>query len=163
MAPTADNLRRIMADQGLTVAQVADARNLDERTVRGVLNGSNHSHARTLGKLARGLGVPVSEFFIPPAALAVQQFDEATNPAVDEVLGTHAQMVADWTAADFAELYSRVGTGGGPAADGVLEAIRAQNRRREVFERVAVLLESDEATMLCGMVDLLYRKAVADQ
>ena len=57
MSTPAANLRRLMVQHGLTVAQVAEQCGLDERTIRGILDGSNRPHARTLHKLAAGLGV----------------------------------------------------------------------------------------------------------
>jgi len=154
--PTA-NLRRLMAQHGLTVAQVAEQCHLDRRTIRGVLNGTNRPHTRTLHKLAEGLGVSADEFFLPPSRLLHRQFDRQTNPAVDEVVAGHPESFEGWTEADFDELYSRVGTGGGLTVEGALEAARWMNRKRELHEKLDVLLESGLRELVAGMVELASR------
>ena len=55
-AVIATNLRRLMARHGLTFVDVVEATGLDERTIRGVVRGANHPHARTLHKLAQRPG-----------------------------------------------------------------------------------------------------------
>ena len=106
------NLRRLMAGQGLSVDQLAQRTGLDRRTIRGLLHGRNKPHPRTLKILAEGLGVSADEFFIDAARLVHRCFDEHTNPVVDEVIGSHPALFAGWMEADFADLHSRVGTGG---------------------------------------------------
>lgn len=159
-----DNLRRIMARLGLTQSDVVQATGLDERTVRAILTGANtRPHARTLHKLADGLGVDVDEFFQNPGCLTYRLFDRQTNPIVDEIVSQHPVHFDGWTEQDFDELYSRVGTGGALTAEGVLAAAEAMNRKREVMEKVALLLESGDAELLVGFVDLLYRKTVLNE
>jgi len=75
---------------------------------------------------------------------------------LDEVLTEHPDLVEGWTEADFDELYSRVETGGGLTPQGVFDAIRAMNRKREVLSKVEVLLESGQAELVEGIVELLY-------
>ena len=148
------NLRRLMAHQGLTVAHAAEQCHLDQRTVRGVLNGTNRPHTRTLHKLAEGLGVSADEFFLPPSRLLHRQFDRQTNPAVDEAVVEHPELFDGWTEGDFDELYSRVGTGGGLTVEGALEAARWMNRKRELHQKLDVLLESGLRELAAGMVEL---------
>ncbi|MFH1922345.1 MAG: hypothetical protein ABIP48_20980 [Planctomycetota bacterium] len=81
---------------------------------------------------------------------------------LDEVLTEHPDLVEGWTEADFDELYSRVGTGGGLTPQGALDAIRSMNRKREVLAKVEVLLESGQVELVEGIVGLLYRKVVRD-
>jgi transcriptional regulator with XRE-family HTH domain len=157
----ADNLRRLMARLGLTIEQVVRQTGLDERTIKGILAGTNsRPHARTLHQLAKGLGVATDELFQNPALLARRLFDRRTNPLVDEVAAAHPDLFDGWTAADFDELYSRFGTGGELTVEGTLDVVGEINRRRELFEKVAVLLESGQADVLCGIVDLLYEKVL---
>ena len=151
------NLRRLMAHQGLTVAHAAEQCHLDQRTVRGVLNGTNRPHTRTLHKLAEGLGVSADEFFLPPSRLLHRQFDRQTNPAVDEAVVEHPELFDGWTEGDFDELYSRVGTGGDLTVEGALEAARWMNRKRELHEKLDVLLESGLRELVAGMVELASR------
>jgi transcriptional regulator with XRE-family HTH domain len=157
MPDFAENLRRLMARAGLTIEGLAERAGVDPRTVKGILRG-DRPHARTLHRLAQGLGVESDELFEPSAAAARRRFDRATNGVVDEALAGCPEMCADWTEADFDELYSRFGAGGALTADGALETVRAMNRNRETHEKVAVLLETAEAEMLRQIVDALYRR-----
>src|ERR1700752_2711247 len=101
-----------MARFGLTIDEVVEQTGLDERTVKGVLRGSIRPHARTLHRLATGLGVPADELFQNPSVLAHRLFDRQTNPVVDEVAAGHPELFEGWHADDFDELYSHFGAGG---------------------------------------------------
>ncbi len=157
-----ENLGRLMAELTLTVDQVAERSGLDRRTVRGILDGTNRPQLRTIGRLAKGLEVPTDEFFLDPAQLLYRRFDRDTNPVVEEVVESHPQVFADWTTADFDELHSRFGTGGPLTAEGALAAARQMNANRELHEKLSVLLESSQAEVIAGIVELLYEKVVAE-
>jgi transcriptional regulator with XRE-family HTH domain len=160
-AAVAFNLRRLMARDGLTFDDIVVASRLDERTLRSVARGRTKPHARTLHKLARGLGVPIDELFRPPGVSSARQFDRATNSLVQEVVARNAPAFENWSDADFDELFSRFGTGGQLSEAGVLEAAEAMNTKREVLRRVGVVLESGEAAILAEFVEMLYRRATA--
>ena len=98
------NVRRLMAREGLTYDEVVAATGLDERTLRGLIRGTNNPHARTLHKLAAGLGVPIDELFRPVGRAL--EFDRATNPLVETVIAQRPEVFADWSEDEFAELYS---------------------------------------------------------
>ena len=153
------NLRRLMARWGMTQADVVQATGVDERTVRSVIRGDARPHARTLHKIATGLGVAVDEFFQDARGAAA--FDRATNPAAAQVINDHPQLFADWTAADFDELFSRDAVGGELSEKGALAAAQAMNARRQLMQQVAVILESDQADLLREFIALLYRRATA--
>ncbi|HEY3394384.1 MAG TPA: helix-turn-helix transcriptional regulator [Lacipirellulaceae bacterium] len=155
------NLRRLMARHGLTFDDVVRASGLDERTVRGLARGLNNPHARTLTKLAAGLGVEVDELFHQPGQTARQRFDRATNMLVESVVAAHGDIFDRWTDADFNELYSRFGTGGQLTEAGVLAAAEAMNGRRELWRQISIILETGEATLLAEFIQLLYRRATA--
>jgi transcriptional regulator with XRE-family HTH domain len=156
----ATNVRRLMARHGLTYGDVVEATGLDERTIRGLVRGVNKPHARTLHKLAGGLGVSVDELFrpSPPASSAERSFDRATNPLVDSVVRDHQSIFLAWSDADFDELYSHFGTGGALTEAGVLSAAEAINHKRSLLRQVSVLLESGEADLLADFVKMLYRR-----
>jgi transcriptional regulator with XRE-family HTH domain len=154
------NVRRLMARAGLTLTQVVEATGLCERTLKGLLAGKNKPHARTLHRLATGLGVSTDELFQQPSLLAHRLFDERTNPLVDEVVAEHPDWFANWTQDDFGELYSRFGTGGALTHSGATQAVLAMNRKREIQQKVALLLETGEAELLTGFVDLLYQRVI---
>ena len=155
---TGENLRRLVATLGLTVDQVAVKTQLDRRTIKAMIDARHKPQPRTIKRLADGLGVSVDEFFLDPAQLLYRRFDRQTNPVVDEVLERHPRLFADWTAADFEELHSRFGAGGPLTAEGTVETVRRMNAHRAVHEKLAVLLESSQADVIRGIVELLYEK-----
>jgi len=146
-----------MARDGLTFCDVVHATGLDERTVRGLALGNNKPHARTLHKLAQGLDVLVDELFRPPL-VSMQRFDRATNPEIDSVASSHAELFHHWSEAEFAELYSQFGTGGPLCEAGVLAAAEAINAKRSLMQQICVILESGESELLADFVKLLYRR-----
>jgi len=155
-----ENLRRLMAAADLTIAQVAECTGLDKRTIQGILDGTKHPHVRTLGRLAKGLGVPVEELFLEPHQLAYRVFDRHTNPVIEEVLRNHPELFEGWTVADFDELHSRVGAGGPLTEQGALEAVRHMNRNRQLHKKLAVVLESTHRDLAAGIIELLYQKSI---
>jgi transcriptional regulator with XRE-family HTH domain len=151
------NVKRLMVRLNMKLAEVVEATGLDERTVRSILRGTTRPHARTLHKLAAGLGVDPDELFHDPRE-ASAAFDRAANPAVAQVIESHPQLFAHWTPAEFEELFSRVAVGGELTEHGAVTAAQAMNRRRELMKQVAIILESGEADLLREFVALLYRR-----
>lgn len=163
MDPYAHNVRRLMARNGMTLRDLVGASGLHERTVKAALSGAGKPHARTLHRLALGLGVSADELFQLPAAARVSAFNRQTNGAVDAIVARDPKRFADWTEGDFEELYSHFGTGGALTGDGAEKVVAAIDHKREVHRKVALLLESSQAELLSGFVELLYRKvAVTD-
>jgi transcriptional regulator with XRE-family HTH domain len=160
-ATLAINLRRLMAREGLTFDQVVAASGLDERTVRALAHGVNNPHARTLHKLACGLGVSIDELFRPAEHLSPRRFDRATNSLVERVAAANVRLFEKWSEADFDELYSRFGTGGQLTEAGILAAAEAMNVKRDVWRQISVILESGEAELLSEFVELLFRRVTA--
>ena len=152
-----------MARSGLTLKQVVAATGLCERTVKGLLSGRNKPHARTIQRLAAGLDVSTDELFQKPSLLIHRLFDHRTNRTVDEVVNSHPDWFEGWTDADFAELYSHFGTGGALTEAGATSVVLSMNRKRDVQQKVALLLESAEAELLTGLVDLLYQQIVVSR
>jgi len=160
---TGKNLRRVMANLGLTTEQVVARSGLDPRTIKGILDGSHRAHARTLKRLSEGLGVSCDEFFLAPTQLLSRRFDLQTNPAVEEVMAARPDLFVGWTEADFDELHSRFGAGGPLTAEGTLQAVGHMNRKRQLYEKFAVLLESSQADLMGGIVEILYEKVLAGE
>ena len=152
------NVRRLMARLNMTLQEVVDSTELDERTVRSILRGVTRPHTRTLHKLAQGLGVSTDELFQNPYLASQTRFDRSTNPIVAEVVDTHPELFSNWTQTDFDELFSRVAVGGEMTEEGALAATRAMNARHELMVQVAVILESNEASLLSEFVAMLYRR-----
>lgn len=160
MRDFATNVRRLMARCGMTLQQLVEATGLSERTVKAILRGRGKPHARTLHRLAAGLGVSTDELFQSPALLAHQLFDRQTNPIVEEVIDEQPQLFEGWRQQDFDELYSRFGTGGALTVEGTRQIVEQMNRKRDIHHKVALLLETGESELLVGLVDLLYQKVV---
>jgi transcriptional regulator with XRE-family HTH domain len=158
---TRENLLRLMAAGGLSVHALSEATGLDERTIRGILNGDNKPHIRTLHRLAEGLDVPVDELFLDPTQLLYRRFDRQTNPLVAEIVERHTDLFVGWTVEDFDELHSHVGEGGALTHEGVLAKAERMNRKREMHDRLELLLESSEVEVVCGIIDLLYQRVTA--
>ena len=157
-ATVATNVRRLMAREGLTFQDIVEATGLDERTLRGLVRGANNPHARTLHKLAYGLGVAVDELFQACGKSPQQRFDQATNRVVDGVIHEHADVFCGWSEAELNELYSQFGTGGALTESGVLAAAEAINAKRALLRQVSVILESSESELLSEFVKLLYQR-----
>ena len=163
MPDYSSNAYRLMSRAGLTVEQVIQATGLNARTVKGILSGSiSKPHARTLHRLAAGLGADTDELFQNPSVLAHRSFDRQTNPLVGEAIEGEPDLFDGWTEADFDELYSRFGTGGGLTVEGAREAARLMNHNREVQHKVAVLLETSEGPLLASIVDVLYQRVIVN-
>jgi transcriptional regulator with XRE-family HTH domain len=156
----AANVRRLMAREGLTLAELLRRSGLNHRTVKGILNGSSQPQPRTLHRLATALGVPVEELFQDAALLRHRLFDRQTNPVVEEVVAAEPQLFHGWTQAEFDELYSRFGAGGALNEAGARAAAEHMNRRRELLNKAALLLETNEGEVLESMIEVLYRRAV---
>jgi len=146
-----------MVRQGLTLLGVVEATGLDERTIRSILRGTTRPHARTLHKLATGLGIDADDLFVNPVEEAAR-FDRRANPAAAQIVRRHPELFAGWAPGDFEEYFSRVGVGGELTEAGALAYAAATNRRRELLTQVAVILESVESEHLSEIVDMLYRR-----
>ena len=154
------NVRRVMARLNMTLADVVAATGLDERTVRSILRGAARPQAKTLHKLAAGLGIESDELFADASGRQAA-FDRQSNPAVAEAIQNHPKLFANWTAADFEELFSRVAVGGELTEEGALAAAQEMNRRRQVLSQAAVVLESAEGDLLREFISLLFRRVTA--
>ena len=158
-----ENLLRLMAGGQLSFGDVSARSGVDERTLRGVASGAHRPHARTLHRLAQGLGVSVDEFFLDPARLIYRCFDRQTNPLVAELIADQSELFAGWREGDFDELHSRVGAGGALTREGAKAAVHLMNRKREIHDKLDVLLESTHAPTIGGIVDLMYEEIEAKE
>lgn len=154
----AHNLRRLMAREGLTYDAVVEMTGLDSRTLRGILHAAKRPHAKTLKRLAEGLGVMSDELFAADEAATIAEFDFASNPAIDQVVEEKPDLFDDWTPSDFGELASRFGVGGELTPEGVAEVALQMNINRESLDRAAVVLETADSETLRGVIDALFEK-----
>lgn len=157
------NLHRVMAANNLTVVGLSDCTGLDQRTVRGILSGNKRAQPRTLHRLAEGLKIDVNELLTEPPSFAASRFDQQSNPMVDETVRENPGIFSDWNAQDFDELQSRMGVGGSLTREGVLAAATKMNRRRQLHQRLDIVLESTQGELIGGMIDLAYRQVMPDE
>lgn len=165
LAPSANpdyagNLRRLLAQTGLTQAELAARAEIDLRTIVSILQGNVTPRPRTLHQLAAGLDVPVEELFQNPATLAHRLFDRWTNPVVEELTHSRPDLFECWSAHDFDQLYSQFGEGGELTEDGALALVTRMNEQRELHRKVAIVLESHERELLKELVETLFRRVV---
>ena len=157
------NLLRLMARLDVSISEVSERTGLDERTIRAVLRDTKRPQPRTLHRLAEGLGVSIDEFFLDPSQLLYRHFDGQTNPAVEELLAEDPQLFAGWSEGDFDELHSRMGHGGPLTPDGAMQAARDMNRKRQLHEKLDVLLESSQADLAATLLSAMYDKVVVPE
>ena len=74
------------------------------------------------------------------------------------LIAQRPEVFADWSEDEFAERYSRFGTGGALSEEGILAAAQAQNAKRALWTQISVILESGDAQLLSEFVEVLYRR-----
>jgi len=94
------NLRRLMAQAGLTLAEVVSATGACERVIKGILSGRTKPHARTLNRMAAGLGVSPDEFLVAitmeTERRARRYADNGIHARVEELLANgHREFLTD--------------------------------------------------------------------
>lgn len=152
-----------MARLGWTLDDLVEASQLDHRTIAALLQGGKRPHARTLHKLAAGLGVDTDELFQSRSPQGRNDFDRATNPRVAEVIREQPQWFVGWSAAHFEQLTSQFGAGGALTREGVAQAVERINRQRDVQGKVALVMETPQADLLVELVEVLYRRVVVSR
>ena len=100
----------------------------------------------------------VDEFFVDPAHCSTAASIANQSPGGRGPCAPHRELFDGWTEADFDELHSRVGTGGALTVEGTLDAVRQMNRKRELHEKLDLLLESSQAEVAAGILNVLYRE-----
>jgi hypothetical protein len=85
-----------------------------------------------------------------------RHFDRLTNPLVDIVRHSAPELFSGWSEADWDELYSVFGTGGGLTEEGVTKAARQMNRRRDTLWRLQIVMETHLAEVAERLVKTLF-------
>jgi transcriptional regulator with XRE-family HTH domain len=85
-----------------------------------------------------------------------RRFDRLANPLVDVVRHNAPELFSGWNEADFDELFSVFGTGGGLTEEGVATAARQMNRRRETLWRLQIVMETHLAEVAERLVKTLF-------
>lgn len=155
----ATNIRRLMAKYDLKYTDVIESTGIDERTLRNIMKKRAQPHARTVKKIADGLGVELDELYKPvDFTSSANAFDEATNTLVSIVVERNPEIFEDWTYHDFEEIYSTFGTGGQLTETGILATARSMNTIRELKHMFAVVMQSSDAELLAVVVREMYRR-----
>ena len=76
------------------------------------------------------------------------------------MIADNPRLFHGWTQDEFDELYSRFGTGGALTEAGAFRAAQPINPRRELLQKVTLLLETNESELLETMIEALYSRAV---
>jgi transcriptional regulator with XRE-family HTH domain len=108
-----------MAKRRLRQADVVVAAGIDDRTLRGILNGRYRAHSATIGKLAAGLEITVDDLLRDHEAEAAaaaaattkattEQIDRALQRAIDEIASTRPRLFEGWSRFDFAALANQL-------------------------------------------------------
>ncbi len=97
---------------------------------------------------------PVFDFDVQPRG--ERRFDRLTNPLVDVVRRDLPELFSGWSEADWDELYSVFGTGGGLTEEEVAKAARQMNRRRETLWRLQIVMETHLAEVAERLIKTLF-------
>ncbi|OYW11048.1 MAG: hypothetical protein B7Z55_19900, partial [Planctomycetales bacterium 12-60-4] len=84
-------------------------------------------------------------------------FDGATNPVVAEICEAEPDHFRGFTRADWEELSSQVGVGGGLTQEGVLEAASRIQRDRETMARLRLVLQTHLREPARQLIDALFQ------
>lgn len=96
----------------------------------------------------------------PPMAIP-DDADAQTNPIIAIVAEERPELFKAFTSEDWREIYSLHGDGGALTRDGVVKSAKHINAKRDARHKFEVVLESEHAETLIGIVDTLYRQATA--
>ncbi|MCA9039744.1 MAG: helix-turn-helix transcriptional regulator [Planctomycetaceae bacterium] len=85
------------------------------------------------------------------------QLDRRTNPVVAEVSQASPELFQGWETQDWDEIYSSFGVGGALTEEGVQEAAKRINEKRELLRKVQVIFETHQSEELVVLIENLYR------
>jgi len=152
-----ENLRRLMSARGLSHKDVVRCTGLDRRTIRGLLNGTNRPHAKTIHRLAKGLGVATDEFFVSPSYLIYRNLYDPADLKVEGVVRNNPALFSSWAQADFEELQDSYSLSDDQSAEGILDVARKMNRRRDLQKKLNVLLKSSQSDAISTFLEVMYK------
>lgn len=166
-------LRRERVRRRWNQAELAGRAGVSRTTVCQIEQGAVATpHAATVSKLFQALelnasGQPDSDRGKPADVASIEgavsqaafECDRATNPAVRQTFEAHREWFQNWDGGDWDELVSSFGCGGGLNEIGVAEAARAINQRKEIVQKLRVVLDTHLGAAAIAMIDALYREA----
>ena len=94
------------------------------------------------------------------AQLLYRHFDRQTNPLVAEVIADHKELFAGWTEAGLRRTPQSRGRRRALTVEGAVAAAGEMNRKRQLHEKLDLVLESSHANVAAGVLKVLYEKVV---
>lgn len=146
-----------LRSRGWSRRALADRARISPNTLANLLDCDDAKpQSGTLRKIADALGVTPDG--LAALAKASARFDGFTNPAVARLAIDNAALFKHWTPEEWDELISSFGVGGELTDDGVSQAAREINARRETIRQVMVLLETHLADNTRTAIQELYQQ-----
>ncbi len=172
-------LRAFRVRKGWNMDRLARAAGVSRTTVYHLERGDiSQPRASTLYKLAVALEVAPQELESASATTAAAPesdrpsdagtsekrliFDRATNSRIKKAYSASPAVFEDWTDHEWEELYSTFGVGGAPNEHGVLAIAGKINRKREILQKLRVILETHHAEIAAGLVENLFALVEAE-
>jgi transcriptional regulator with XRE-family HTH domain len=130
-------------------------------------------HATTLNKLAQALDLPAEDLVLSRVGCAHHPtdphtpqlvgtahptgFDVATNPALRDAAERDPERFRGFTAADWQELASHFGVGGGLTVDGALAAADRLQADKSTLHKLRIVLQTHLREPAQQLIDALYQ------
>jgi transcriptional regulator with XRE-family HTH domain len=130
-------------------------------------------HATTLNKLALALDLPAEKLVhsvrqepgrvgpvrgdTPRLSSDAAEFDLATNPALNEAAERAPERFGGFTPADWQELASQFGVGGGLTVEGALAAADRLQADKSTLHKLRIVLQTHLREPAQQLIDALYR------
>ncbi len=159
--------------KGLNQEDLAQRAGVSRTTLHHLERGAVHKpRASTLSRLATVLEINPDELAVgwqpseadvpathPPLEILSEQavFDGVTNPLIAEVCAAEPQHFRGFSRADWEELASQVGVGGGLTREGVIEAAARLQTDKETLARLRLILQTHLREPAQQLIDALYQ------
>jgi transcriptional regulator with XRE-family HTH domain len=91
-----------------------------------------------------------------------KQSDQLHNLQIGDVKVQQPTLFQEWNSKDWDELYSEFGVGGALTPQGVAHSADLINRKKEIFRKLEIVLESDLADLAEAIVRSFYHKIQAN-
>lgn len=179
----ADLIRSGRLRKGLNQEDLAQRAGVSRTTLHHLERGAIHKpRASTLSRLATVLEISPDELAVgwqpcgddPPAAPGLLEilseqtafdqaaFDAVTNPLLAEVCAAEPQHFRGFSSADWEELASQVGVGGGLTREGVIDAAARLQTDKETVARLRLILQTHLRDPARQLIDALYQSVAID-
>ncbi len=175
-------IRACLLEKGWEMGELARRADISRTTLYHLLQGTTrHPHFSTVSKIAVAFGLS-PEALCPDSFVGTtgkkgeetsgdlpldlekqQQFNRTTNTYITDVCKDSPQIFSGWSQADWDELFSTVGVGGALSPEGVIQAATEQNKKREVLQKLSIVLETHLSDVAFNFVETLYQMVQASE